>query len=301
MFSPANRSVQYSPAKTTFSPSKFNTTPLKGLAASRSTTLDTSIVSPQSFIVTTPKNHHERSRSISKKLDVQLNVETKKNIAKCEEIESRILQLDEKIATQHAISEDKLYFAETQVIKIQETMAAEVIAQQLLDERIVKEMSLIEGNLAVELQNEKQNNRDSERRVLAKIESHIQSVSNSFFEEQQKTDELKEQQTFAITERIHQLSQGIKEERLNRENAYNTIGNNVSAKLAQMQETMNFNRKRRNENEAEFLEKIENVFRDLQIRVQTENERRERSEEQISNLIEETCDKFEAHLIHSRR
>jgi len=116
-------------------------------------------------------------------------------------------------------------------------MAAEIISRELLEERKIKEMSLVESNLALDLKNEKQQAKEVERKTLAKVEQSIQSVRVTFNEEQRKMNDLREEQTQLITEQINGLQGAVKDEQNQREQAQNNIIRNISARIDKFSET----------------------------------------------------------------
>jgi len=117
-------------------------------------------------------------------------------------------------------------------------MAAEIISRELLEERKIKEMSLVESNLALELKNEKQLAKEIERKTLAQVEGKIQNVRVTFAEEQRKMSELREEQTNIINDQLNNLQQGIKEEQVQREENQNNIIRNISSRINKFSETL---------------------------------------------------------------
>jgi len=282
-----------SPLSANFTPVKKAHSPLRGLTASRSTTLDTSL---------SQAPYHVRAKSIGKRFnDLQVNVDKNNAIARTEDVEKKIRELDDKITTNHNVIEDKIKGFDEVLTRVEETMAADLISQELLEERNLKEMKIVESNLALELQEEKQQNKESERKVLSHVEHQIQVVKVNFIDEQRRMDDLMNEQSQAISEKVSNLHQSIRQEQAAREQTHNTIIKNIGGKLTQFKETLDAQRKKRHDNEATLLQKMEEVCAHLQKQVNYENEKRERVENQMMNLLEEACNKFESRIRYSRR
>ena len=190
-------------------------------------------------------------------------------------------------------------------------MAAEIISRELLEERKIKEMSLVESNLALDLKNEKQQAKEVERKTLAKVEQSVQSVRVTFNEEQRKMNDLREEQTQLITEQINGLQGAVKDEQNQREQAQNNIIRNISARIDKFSETfatekkVNFpllklviknNQQVRLETESFLFRKIEEISSNLHNQVINERERREKTESQMLALLDEACNRFESRL-----
>jgi len=280
-----------------FTPVKKSHSPLRGLTASRSTTLETAANLSMSTSVDSP--YQSRVKSIGKKL-TNLTPTAHQNNAKADEFETKIKQIDEKITSNHAYTEDKLNSFTDAVNRIDESLAAEIVARELLEERSIKEMTLVESNVALELKKEKEQNKESERKVLSKVEGKIFAVKADFAQEQHRIDEFKEEQNQILSEQVAQLQNELKEEQSAREQVHNTIIKSISSRINKVQETLDVERKMRNETETFLFRKIEEISLSLENQVQAEKEKRERAEQQMLRLLEEACNKFEDR-ISSRR
>jgi len=269
-------------------PLSANQSPLR---ASRSTTMD----SPQS-------PYQARVKNIAKKLtDIQYTVESNNNQNKCDEVEKEIRQMDEKITNNYIITEERLKACTQDVLKLEDTMATEIIPRELLEERNFKEMDLVENNLALELKNAKQESKEAERRMLQTVEQKVRSVRTNYAEEQGRLEDLKNEQTETISGRVNAFQQSLKEEQATREQGHNNIIKTVGGKLTQFKDTLNAERKNRHETETALFRKIEDICNNLQSQVKNEREKRERTEGQMLQLLEEACNKFEDHVRYSRR
>ena len=107
----------------------------------------------------------------------------------------------------------------------------------------MKEFELVESNVTLNLKNEKQNNKESERKVLSMIEGKIDNLRNEFTNERRQIEDIKEEQSQKITEQIANLQHGIKQERAIREETQETIIKKFTGKLTEIKETIRRERK----------------------------------------------------------
>ena len=83
----------------------------------------------------------------------------------------------------------------------------------MLNERKDKELNLVEARTALELQNEKKQNKESEKRILARVEERINIVRDDFVHEYRRVEETKQNQADEIANQISNLQNDIKEEK----------------------------------------------------------------------------------------
>ena len=70
--------------------------------------------------------------------------------------------LEEKISRQAISEETKFKLLKDQITKLQEGLATERIAREILDERKQKEAKLVENNIQLDLNVEKQTRKEAE-------------------------------------------------------------------------------------------------------------------------------------------
>jgi len=104
-------------------------------------------------------------------------------------------------------------------------------------------MTLVESNLALDLKDERNQAKEAERKILAKVEEKIVAVHDNFIHEQRRMNEIREQQTQTIGEQIGQLQDKVQKEQALREQIQNTIVNSISNKISEINETINTERK----------------------------------------------------------
>jgi len=90
--------------------------------------------------------------------------------------EVKVRQLDDKITKNHQLSEEKFKIIKDQIGKLQEGMATEIIAREILEERKNKEIKLVENNIALELNVERQTRREMETRIAKKLDEKVYAL-----------------------------------------------------------------------------------------------------------------------------
>ena len=85
-----------------------------------------------------------------------------------------------------------------------------------MDERKTKEVKLIEKNVNLELNTEKQNRKETEQRIVKKLEEKINALRTDVTKEQKKEDELIEKQTKEVIDQINELQDILENEKMNR-------------------------------------------------------------------------------------
>ncbi len=104
-------------------------------------------------------------------------------------------------------------------------------------------MTLVESNLALDLKNERNQAKEGERKILAKVEEKIGAVHDNFIHEQRRMNEIREQQTNTIGDQINQLQEKVQKEQALREQIQNTIVNSISNKINEINENIKTERK----------------------------------------------------------
>ena len=75
---------------------------------------------------------------------------------------------------------------------------------------------MIEKNIALELNAEKLNRKETEQRIVKKIEEKINALRNDVTKEQKKEDETIEKQTKDVIDQINELQDILENEKYNR-------------------------------------------------------------------------------------
>merc|ERR1711881_778648 len=78
-----------------------------------------------------------------------------------------------KLSRNQMAEETKFKLLKDQITKLQEGLATERIAREILDERKAKELKLVENNVQLDLNVEKQNRKDNETKIQKHIDEKV--------------------------------------------------------------------------------------------------------------------------------
>jgi len=87
---------------------------------------------------------------------------------------------------------------------------------KILDERKTKETKLVEKNVQIDLNNEKHNRKETEQRLVKKVEEKISALRGDVTKEQKKEDEIIERQTKIVVDNVNEIQDTLENERKNR-------------------------------------------------------------------------------------
>jgi len=98
-------------------------------------------------------------------------------------------------------------------VKIQEGIATEVIAREILEERKEKELQLVENNIALELNVAKQERKETAQEALRKVDEKIQAVKLDVITEERERIEEIERQHRIISDQVVSFEKELNEEK----------------------------------------------------------------------------------------
>jgi len=121
--------------------------------------------------------------------------------------------LDDKITRNYQYTEEKYKLVKEQIVKIQEGIATEVIAREILEERKEKELQLVENNIALELNVERQEIKETAQEALRKVDEKIQAVRLDVITEERERIEEIERQHRIISDQVINFEKELDEEK----------------------------------------------------------------------------------------
>jgi len=237
-----------------------------------------------------------RMNQIGQRLvSIQSNIEADK-INKAEEYEGVIRQLDDQITRDHFAADDRLKHLKDQIVKVQEGIMTEITNRELLDERKTKEIKLVENNIMLEVDSDKQSHREIQDRILQKTDEKVYGLRLDAAKEQKKIDEAVERQTQQIIDQLAGLRQDLEVERRSREENTEVLVSRLEEEINRFEEALDTERKVREETENVLFRMLEDINTKLQSEINKEKKNREVAEEQILTLLEDTCSRIETQL-----
>jgi len=260
----------------------------KGLKVSRNITMETAAESPIQV----------RAKSVEKRFNkMQASIEAEEAQTRIEQMEANIRLVDERITKNYKDNEHKLKTLNKHIEQLEEDVAAEIIARELLEERSIKELIVVESNLVLELQTEREQNKESQKILSSLIEEKIHTVLHDCSIEQTRMSTFKDEQLNLISEQMSELHQDFEKEQFMREKVHDTIIRTMNNQVNKMRETLEIERKVRVETEEYLSTKIEEISSSLKRQVSSEREKQERDEAHLLVLLEEICNRFEDQFV----
>jgi len=189
-----------------------------------------------------------------------------------------------------------LKLAEAEVRRQEEAILSEHIAEEVLAERMFKEMTSIEKELAFALKTQDEQDKQAQKLILIKTDVLINGARTECYENQKKINDVANKQSDEIAERVHNLQQNLRKEQKTRDVHYEEIAKNINGSLKKVQETIQTDRAIAHETENYLMRKIEEINLEMTHRVENERKERERNESQMLRILEEACAKFEDQL-----
>jgi len=237
-----------------------------------------------------------RMANIGQKLsNLQATVEKEKNL-KPESFEAGVRHLDDKITRDYQYSEEKYKLVVEQISKVQESIATEVLAREILDERKEKELKLAENNVYLALNIEKQETKEATHIALKQVEEQVQAARMDLITEERERMEEIERQHKIIAEQVELFERDLREETNMRTEDNEFIIKRIGDKIQKFQESMEIDKKVREETENVLFKLLEDMDYKFQNEITREKKVRERSEEEMLKLLEETCARIEIQL-----
>jgi len=125
----------------------------------------------------------------------------------------KLQALDEKLQRNALSEETKFKLLKDQITKLQEGLATERIAREILDERKSKELKLVENNVSLDLNVEKQNRKDNENKIQKQIDEKCFSLRLELAKEKKTREEVMDRHAKELAEQIARLSDAVDAEK----------------------------------------------------------------------------------------
>jgi len=227
---------------------------------------------------------------------LQSTLDSERTIAKPDSFEASIKHLDDKITRNYQYTEEKYKLVKEQIIKVQEGIATEVIAREILEERKEKELQLVENNIAIELNVDRQERKETAQEALRKVDEKIQAVRIDVITEERERIEEIERQHKIISDQVNNFEKELNEEKRLRADTNETLIRKIGYKISKFQEVMEIEKKVREETENVLFKLLEDIDYKFQTELSKEKKVRERSQDEMMKLLEETCSRIENQL-----
>ncbi|KAF4678304.1 hypothetical protein FOL47_000033 [Perkinsus chesapeaki] len=192
---------------------------------------------------------------------------------------------------QRAISADeaKIGMLSEQVTRLRENLHSDKVAAELLDERLEKDIKLIESSVELDLDALTRGRKES----LAKLEK---AANNTIAEMTQECKARQEEHQRRKKEMCRQVAEGVmrltaETEKLTRSRVVveEKIRESIEANLARISDGVAAERKARAASEGKMLKRLEEICGRVLGDIQEERQQRRQAEEHLISLLEDTC------------
>lgn len=216
----------------------------------------------------------------------------------------KISNLDEKVTKIKANEELKFNVIHTQqfkdqLLKLQEQVTRERESREIFEERKSKEVKLLENNLNIDLNIEKQNGKDAFGRLNKAVEEKLFEIKIELGKEKNIREETEDKQIQEFTKEITLLQDAVENETQSREIGYDKLLKKIKEELGRMFENVEIQGKIRDENHKYLTGGIDEMDTKIRGEIVREKKEREVTEETLIKLLEETCSRVEIGLSHN--
>lgn len=216
----------------------------------------------------------------------------------------KISTLDEKVNKIKANEELKFNVIKTQqfkeqLVKLQEQVTRERESREIFEERKSKEVKLLENNLTIDLNIEKQNGKDAFTRLNKAVEEKLFEVKIELGKEKNIREETEDKQIQEFTKEITLLQEAVENETQSREIGYDKLLKKIKEELGRMFENVEIQGKIRDESHKQITAGIDEMDSKVRAEIIKEKKEREVTEDTLIRLLEETCTRVEVGLSHN--
>ncbi len=246
----------------------------------------------QAIPIDTSSPSQLRIRSLTSKLSgIQVNLSEEKQ-ARRADMELKIKQLDERV---DRIFSDKGHMSRVKdaIGRLQEGLAQQHVARDMLDEQKTKELRLVESSASLDLNAERTHRKEAENRVLKAIDEKTFNLRMDLANDRKLREEAYDRNQREVRERVAALSTSLREDRAGRDEKYQRAIRRLQEDLLAVTETIEAERKVREQSATAMFQMLEEVSTRMMEDVEGERREREATEETLLKLLEQTCSSVE--------
>mmetsp|Transcript_62254 Transcript_62254/g.197015 ORF Transcript_62254/g.197015 Transcript_62254/m.197015 type:complete len:275 (-) Transcript_62254:379-1203(-) len=237
-----------------------------------------------------------RIRQLSTKLvGIHTGLEAEKQ-SRREVLSMRIKALEEKLSRANIGGEPKYKVLRDQIAKLQDGLATERIARELVDERKGKELTLVESSAALEVNLERQARKDAETRLARILEERSGALEADLARAKKARGEGRAAHERSVAEEVERLAGALEAEAVAAEESAVTISSSFQEEVAALDGMLGADARARAETEAQMQQMLESVFGKMQSDIAQERREREEMEDTLLGILEQSCRNVESSL-----
>lgn len=226
---------------------------------------------------------------------LQAGLEEEK-MSRLESFQAKLRTLDSKIDSSSLNFENKFKALRDQLAKLSNTLASEQASRELLNDRKIKELKLVENSLQIDLNLLKHSRKEQEIKVTKLLDDKLHLVKYDLAKERKIREEVSEQQSTRLSDSINRLNAVVEEETTSRQEGMESLNGHIQEELQKFEDEIFNEKSEREEANAALAKMLEDMQERLLQEIVSERNEREGTEETLLKLLEETCQRVETSL-----
>ena len=216
--------------------------------------------------------------------------------SRLESFHAKLNGLESKIDSSCLNFESKFKGLKDQINKLAGALASDRASRELLDERKVKELKLVENSLLIDLNLLKQSRKEQEIKIVNLLDEKLYSIKYELAKERKIREEFSEQQSVQLSSSIERLNTVFEEETNARQDGMESLNAHIVEELQKFEDEIYNEKRDREDANAALLKMLEDMQDRLFQEISAERDERENTEETLLKLLEETCQRVESSL-----
>ncbi|KAH0573097.1 hypothetical protein SS50377_25215 [Spironucleus salmonicida] len=205
---------------------------------------------------------------------------------------ARINVLSEKIHKSSTSDASKFQLLNDQLTKLQQAHSAEKASRELTDKRKTKEIELVEAGFIESIQNEQSVRTEVVRRLTTQIENMSEVSSQDLHVVSNQRESTNEQNLKFMRENITKVVETISSDREHADKEISRLHSELDSIVQEIRDGVYNEAQERENQQVYFQETFAKVCQMLQNKLSAERGDREKTEEELVNLLEQVCDRM---------
>lgn len=172
-------------------------------------------------------------------------------------------------------------------------------SREIIDDRKSKEVKLLENNLIIDINIEKQAGKEAAVKVNRITEEKLFEVKIELGKEKNIREETEEKRIEEFTNEISFLQEAVENESASRENGYDRVLKKIKEEMNRMYEMVENQTRTREDSHRTYTALVDELDQRVRQELLRERKERESTEETLIKLLEDTCSRVEGGLSHN--
>jgi len=209
--------------------------------------------------------------------------------ARHEAFGNKVREAEDELAKTQIHADGAFKLAKDKLGKLQESVATQRSALEILDDRQTKELGLFESNHDVDHKAERDERQENELKFEKAILERLESIQEEMVQECQAREADAAQRVKQLQEELGKVRGRFEAEKVRIENSDRILQAKSAGDIKDVEELLNAEIKVREETEKTMLKIIEESSNKLHIETQANRRSREETHESLLRILEQTC------------